>query len=190
MHGLGAERARLDDWVAGLDVEIADRRKDPIQPDRSRFSPGDGSGPLCRVQIVEVPQGAWGRKLREAANLLPCPALEIRAEQQRPAGLGAQRGGEGGDRSTRTTKKDEAAHTGGQRCRDLRLFRPERAPPPAQRRTNQARVPDGHTGVMCPNTRGPRAPVAAGRLPGFPATVCIPRNANATASFASPLKNT
>src|SRR5207245_9588858 len=45
-----------------------------------------------------------------------------------------------------------------------------------------------HAGVTEPSARGPRAPVAAGRLLGFPASVRKPRNAKATASLASPSK--
>ena len=44
-------------------------------------------------------------------------------------------------------------------------------------------------GVSLPRMRGPRAPVALGTLPGRPRGAASPSSANATASFASPSKN-
>src|SRR5688572_31851696 len=47
-----------------------------------------------------------------------------------------------------------------------------------------------HAGVRLPRTRGPRAPVAEGTLPGRFVTCRYPSNAKATASLASPSKYT
>ena len=63
---------------------------------------------------------------------------------------------------------------------------------PSQPTQNQARSIErfsgAHAWVTAPRTRGPRAPVAAGTLPGCPCSVRYPRSAKATASFASPEK--
>src|SRR5207247_8947703 len=72
---------------------------------------------------------------------------------------------------------------------DLGALVGETLAPPAQRGKHETRERPGHAGVMWPSTRGPRAPVAAGRFPGSPRTVRKPRNAKTRASLASPSKN-
>src|SRR6266576_4545980 len=186
-RGIGAERARLHDWILRLDIEIADRREHPRQPHRPRLGPGDLAARVRRIEIVEIAERGGRRQFGEPLHLLAGPALEIGAEQERAFGNVAERAGESSNRGAPPAKENESADSGSERLLDLGTFGFERPAPPAQRRTNEARARD-HAGVMWPRIRGPRAPVAAGRLPAFPRTVCAPRNANATASFASPLK--
>jgi hypothetical protein len=83
--GIGAKRARLNDWVPGLDVEIAHRRKHPIDADRARLSRRDRRRRIRRVEIVQVAERRRGGKLRETAHLLPRATLEIGTDQQWPA---------------------------------------------------------------------------------------------------------
>src|SRR5207253_10735322 len=128
----------------------------------------------------------------ESLHLLGGPALEIRADQQRAPGLLPQLPGDGRSRRARPSEDDEPAHAGDQRGVDLAALVLEASVTwsPAERRKHQPRKRGGrgHAGVMRPSTRGPRAPVAAGRLPAFPRMVRKPRNANTRASFASPSK--
>src|SRR6267143_539948 len=185
---IGAERPGLHDRILRLDVQIADGRERPGETDSARFGARDLPARIRRIEIVEVAEGGGGRQLGEALHLLPRPALEVRAEQQRPAGDVAQRTRERGDRVARAAEENESADAGREGGVNGGTIGPERTTSPAQRRTDETRAPFDHGGVTCPNTRGPRAPVAAGRLPGFPITVSRPRNAKATASFASPSK--
>src|SRR6266566_1769097 len=185
---IGAERPGLHDRILRLDVQIAHGRERPGETDGARLGAGDLPARIRDIEIIEVAEGGGGRQLGEALHLLPGPALEVRAEQQRPAGDVAQRTGERGDRVARAAEENESAGAGRERRVNGGTIGSERTTSPAQRRTHETRARLDHGGVTCPNTRGPRAPVAAGRLPGFPITVSRPRNAKATASFASPSK--
>src|SRR6266699_2517013 len=185
--GIGPERARLHNRIPGLDVEIAHRRKDPGEPDGPRLRAGDLPARIRRIEIVEIAEGRGRRQLGETAHLLAGAALEVGADEEWPLREVVQRRGKRRDGGARTAKQNESADSGGERLLDLRTFGSEGATPPAQRRTDEAR-PGNHAGVMCPRIRGPRAPVAAGRLPAFPSRAWWPRKANATASFASPSK--
>ena len=188
-HGVDAEGARLNDRVPGLEVQVAYGGEGPVDADRARLGPGDDPGGGGRLEIVEPAERGGRRQLGEPLDLLRRPALEVRADQQGVAGLLAQRRGKGRYRVARASEDDEPAHACRQRRVDLGALVGEALPSPAERGEHEARERRGHAGVTWPRTRGPRAPVAAGRLPACPASVRCPRKANTRASFASPSKN-
>src|SRR5712691_3027204 len=115
---VGAERARLHDRIARLDVEIAHRCEDPRQTDRACFGRGDLATCVRRIEIVEVTERGGRRQLREPSDLLPRPALEIRAEQERPSRSVTERAGESGDSGAGAAKENEPAYPGGERLLD------------------------------------------------------------------------
>ena len=83
---VGAERARLHDRVARLDIEIAHGRENPRQANGPRFGPRDRPGGVRRIEIVEIAERRGRRQLGKPTDLLPRPALEVGAEQQRSSG--------------------------------------------------------------------------------------------------------
>ena len=190
-HGLriGAKRAGPHDRVLRLEIEVAHGRERPVDSHGPGFLRRDDGGRVGGVEVAERAEGRGRRHLGQALDLLGGPALQVRADEQRPARLFPHSAGQLHDRVPRTAEDDEPADPHGQRGVDGGALVREAAAPPAQRRKNQPRERRGHAGVTWPRMRGPRAPVAAGRLPGRAFTVSQPRNANATASLASPSKN-
>src|SRR5204863_6096536 len=192
-HGVGAEGARLDDGVLRLEIEVAHRPERPVDPDRTSLGRGDHATGARGIEIVEPAQRRGGRQLGEPPYLLCGTPLEIGADEERAPGLLLELAREGRHRFARPPEHDESAHACGERRVDLGPLVVETLAPPAQRGKHEARerqgTGSGHAGVMWPSTRGPRAPVAAGRFPGVPRIVRKPRNANTRASFASPSKN-
>src|SRR2546425_937718 len=141
------------------------------------------------VQVVQPAERRGRRQLGEALHLLRRAALQVRPHEQRAPRLLPQLPRERRDSLACPPEDDETAHPGGERGVDLGTLVGETLAPPAQRGKHETSERPGHAGVMWPSTRGPRAPVAAGRFPGSPRTVRKPRNANTRASLASPSKN-
>src|SRR2546426_4406939 len=77
---IGAERTRLHDGVARLEVEIAHGRKHPGETDRACLGTGDLPTRVRRIEIVEISERGGRRQLGETSYLLARAALEIRAE--------------------------------------------------------------------------------------------------------------
>src|ERR1043166_7304358 len=69
---IGAERARLDDGIPGLDVEVAHRGEDPGETDRPSLGAGDLAARVRRVEIVEVAERRGGRKLNDLDATYAC----------------------------------------------------------------------------------------------------------------------
>src|SRR6266550_2503854 len=188
-HRVGAEGARLDDRVLGLEIEIAHGGERPIDPDRARFGRGDHPTGAGGVQVVQPAECRGRRQLGEPSHLLRRAALQVRADQQGAPRLLPQLPRERRDGLAGPPEDDKTAYPGGERGVDLGALVRETLAPPAQRGKDETSERPGHAGVMWPSTRGPRAPVAAGRFPGSPRTVRNPSNANTRASLASPSKN-
>src|SRR5207247_8551765 len=108
------------------------------------------------------------------------------AHGERPAGLRAEGARERADAGRGADEDDEAADAGREGGVDLGALVVEAAAAPAQGGEHEPGERRRHAGVTEPSTRGPRAPVAAGRWPGVPASVRKPRDAKASASWASP----
>src|SRR5258706_226213 len=109
-----------------------------------------------------------------AAPVRAGPAHEPAREEERPSGrpadpLGELRAPVGG-----AAEEDDPAGPEAERRVDRgALVAKAGVLAPAERREDQAAGGKrrAHAGVIAPNTRAPRAPVAAGRLPGCPWTV-------------------
>src|SRR6266704_6047502 len=108
-HRVGAEGSSLDDRVPGLEVEVAHGRERPVDADRARLHASHDPAGARRREIVEEPQGGGRRQLREPLHLLRRAALEIRADEEGPAGAVAQLARERSDRVPRSPETDEAA---------------------------------------------------------------------------------
>src|SRR5713101_5523481 len=188
-HRVGPEGARLDDRVLGLEIEIAHGSERPVDPDRARLGSGDHPAGIRSLQVVEPPECRRRRQHGEPLDLLGWAALQVRTDQQRAPGLLHELPPERRDGCARPRDDDESTHTGSERGVDLGALVRKALAPPTQRGKHETGERPGHAGVIWPSTRGPRAPVAAGRLPGSPRTVRKPRNANTRASLASPSKN-
>src|SRR6266702_8125181 len=190
-HRVRSERARPHDRVLRLEVQVAHGSEGPVDADGARFGAGDHAARRRCLEIIQPAEGGRRRQLAEPLHLLGGPAFEIRPHQERAPRLLPQLTGEVGGRLAGPPENDEPAHAGGQRGVDLTALVLEASITwsPAERRKHEPRERRRHAGVMQPSTRGPRAPVAAGRLPAFPRMVRNPRNANTSDSFASPSKN-
>src|SRR5437870_1431486 len=187
-QGLGAERPGLDDRVLGLEVEVAHRAEGPVDAERARLGCRNDAGGPRRLEVVQQPERRRGRQLGHARHLLGDAALQVGADEERPAGPLAEVARERADAGRGAAEDDEAADAGREGGVDLGALVVEAAAAPAQGGEHEPGERRRHAGVTEPSTRGPRAPVAAGRLPGFPASVRKPRNAKASASLASPSK--
>src|SRR3989454_3751385 len=187
-QGLGAERPGLDDRVLGLEVEVAHRAEGPVDAERARLGCRNDAGGPRRLEVVQQAERRRGRQLGHARHLLGDAALQVGPDEERPAGPLAEVARERADAGRGAAEDDEAADAGREGGVDLGALVVEAAAAPAQGGEHEPGERRRHAGVTEPSTRGPRAPVAAGRLPGFPASVRKPRNAKASASLASPSK--
>jgi hypothetical protein len=167
---VGAKRTALHDRVLGQEIEIGHRREHPVDADGARFSPRYRPGPPDDIQIAEGRERRRGGKLGEPFELLPGATLEIGGDQERSAGTPHQVGRERLRHERGSTEDDEAARALLECGPDRLIFvRVSAALAPAERGHDEpADVHDGHAGVTAPSTRGPAAPVAATRLPGWP----------------------
>ena len=172
-----AEGAGLDDGVLRQHIEIGDRGENPIDADGPRLLRGDGAGPAHHRGILQRGERRRRGEFGEPFDLLASSALEVRGDEQRPAGPAEQVGGEPADCLHRPTKDDEPTDADRQCVGDGGRFVGEAAVrPPAQRGHDEPgglmrRRRRGHAGVTVPSTRGPAAPVAEGTLPGWPWSV-------------------
>src|SRR2546425_3463648 len=189
-QGLGAERPGLDDRVFGLEVEVAHRAEGPVDAEGARLGSRDHARGPRRLEVAQEPERRRGRQLGHALHLLGDAALQVGADEERPAGPLAEVARERADGVPGAAEDDEAADAGREGGVDLRALVVEASATgaPAQGGEREPCERRRHAGVTEPSTRGPRAPVAAGRLLGFPASVRKPRNAKASASLASPSK--
>src|SRR5207253_1173380 len=80
---IAAKRSGADDWVVGLDVEIAVGSVDPVDSQLAGLARRDRSGATHCLQIFERGNRRqwWQRRL--SGELLAGAALEIRPDQQR-----------------------------------------------------------------------------------------------------------
>src|SRR6266566_1157396 len=188
---VGAEGARLHDRVLRFDVEVAHRREHPVDPRRPRLGRGDDPAGVRGLEVAQVPERRGRGQLGQAHHLLGGAAFQIGPDEERPPRLASQLARERRDGLERSAEDDEPAYPGRERGVDLPalMVEPAGAWPPAKRRKDEPGERAGHAGVMWPRMRGPRAPVAAGRLPALPVIVRNPKKAKASASFASPSKN-
>ncbi len=113
------ERPRLHDGVARLEVEIAHRRERPTHAGRECLRRRDHPRGVCGIEIVHEPECGRRRQLGEPAKLLPRSALQVRADEESPLGLSAQRACERSDRITRPAEQNEPAHARRERRGDL-----------------------------------------------------------------------
>src|SRR2546422_782996 len=90
LRGIGAERARLDDGIAGLEVEIAHRRERPGDPDSAGLRGGDDAAGAGGCDVREEAEGRGRRELGQTFDLLAGPALQVSADEQPPARLLAE----------------------------------------------------------------------------------------------------
>lgn len=169
-RGVGAERTTLHDGISGFEVEVGVGRQHPIDAQVERLA-CRGPGRLENgAQVIKCGEcgGRW--ELGEPRKLLTRPALQIRGDEQRPAGALPQVRGQRAHHLRLPAEEDEPPRPESKRGRDGLGFMVEPgvvAPP--ERGKDQATVHQG--GVTEPSTRAPRAPVAAGRLPGWPCSV-------------------
>ncbi len=172
-----AEGAGLHDGIVGQQVEVGDRREDPVDADGARLLRRDGSRPAHHRRVVERGERQRWRELRETRHLLPRPAFEVRGNEQRAARSAQQVGGEAPDRFGRAAEHDEPADADVERIGDARRFVTEAALGIGAKRGEDQ--PGGiggggggaHAGVTVPRTRAALAPVAAGMFPGCPCSV-------------------
>src|SRR5438876_4196486 len=188
-YRVGPEGARLHDRVLGLEIEVAHGSERPVDPHRARLGSGDHPARAGGFQVVEPAERRGRRQLREPLDLLRRAALQVRADEQRATGLGLQLPRERQDGLACPAEDDETTDPRGEGGVELGPLVSEALTPPAQRGKHETSERPGHAGVMWPSTRGPRAPVAAGRVPGVPSSVRKPRKANTRASLASPSKS-
>ena len=113
---------RLNDGIAWLDVEVAHRRKHPVDSHRACFCRGDRPTRVSRSDVVDVAERPRRRQLGQAAHLLPRPALEVGGEQQWATCCSAQRAGECRDRSASPAEQNEPADARGERLANLGTF--------------------------------------------------------------------
>ena len=78
-----AEGAGLDDGIGRKRVQIRYRRKDPVDPDRTRGRSSDGAGPPNHVGLIQPAQCSRRRHFRKTSDLLTRPPLEIGADEER-----------------------------------------------------------------------------------------------------------
>ena len=93
-RGIFAERARIDDGIAGIVVYIADRRVDPLHAHGARFQRGDFAH---GVRVFGIASGGQRHRRREGCAFIQAhggAAFEIGADQQRQLGFGLQLIGE------------------------------------------------------------------------------------------------
>ena len=81
------ERSRPDDWIVRLNVDVAVRRVDPVDPQRSCFPGGNGRGATDGLHIFQRRNGRERRQRSLTRELLAGAALEIRTNQKRNARL-------------------------------------------------------------------------------------------------------
>src|SRR2546425_12680366 len=148
LRGIGAERARLDDGIAGLEVEIAHRRERPGDPDSAGLRGGDDAAGAGGCDVREEAEGRGRRELGQTFDLLAGPALQVSADEQPPARLLAEVVRQRADGLHRAPEENEPADTGSKRGVDLGALVVEAAAPPSQGREHQASERRGHAGVM------------------------------------------
>src|SRR2546427_12545835 len=85
LRGIGAERARLDDGIAGLEVEIAHRRERPGDPDSAGLRGGDDAAGAGGGDVREEAEGRGRRELGQTVDLRAGPAVPVRADAPPPA---------------------------------------------------------------------------------------------------------
>src|SRR5438105_10182495 len=79
---IGAERARADDWIFRLDVEIANWLVNPIDPKRARFACAERGCSSQRLFVAERRNCGERRQSNRACELLSRAALEVSADEK------------------------------------------------------------------------------------------------------------
>src|SRR5206468_2683591 len=127
-----AERTGPDDRVLRLQVQIADGSERPGDADGPGFLRGDDGGGVRGVEVVEPAESGWRGAFSEPLDLLGGAALQVRADEQRPASLLAHAARELRDGLPGAAEHDEAAHARRQGRVDGRALVGEAAAAPAQ----------------------------------------------------------
>ena len=84
---IGGKGTGLDDRVVGQEVQVCNRREDPVDADAAGLVRRDRAGPPRHLEAVERGECTRRRKLREPVELLAGAALQVRREEEGPAGL-------------------------------------------------------------------------------------------------------
>ena len=173
--GVRAKSPRLDDRVLREQVEIGHRGEHPIDSHGASFLGGYRTGPTDHRCVLQRRERRGRRKFSEAVDLLACPPLQVRSDQQRSRRPADQVCRETAHRLHGAAEQNEPADADVERIGDRRgLVTEARLGTPAQCGEDEPTGLGRHAtqaGVMLPSTREPPAPVAAGTLPGCPCSV-------------------
>ena len=119
---LAAERPGLDDRVLGLEVEVAYGAEGPVDAEGARLGSRDDARRPRRLEVVQEPERRRGRQLGHALHLLGNAALQVGADEERPAGPLAEVARERADGVPGAAEDDEAADAGREGGVDLRAL--------------------------------------------------------------------